>query len=416
MPKLYLRLLTNATPVEDEDSYNITVEWLLRDNDGTVRGHGETDYRGLADVADPNVEWLGDPQNTIVFVPSQFVLRIACEVPGRSTAQIRRALPFAAEEYVATDIESMHIAHDAIRAGQPVDCNIVSHQQMQNWIGCLNAVGVSPGFFIADAEVLPRGEGQASLLFTDSTVLIADAAQAAVIDRNNLPFALAGLQVDSLTAINGVPTDLELSNTPEAVAIETVEFGTAGLLEYLADRFDAATFINLLQGAYQPVRRASQHAGKWRAVLGLAATWLLVSFLAMIVEGYWAGHEADRLQTESFSFFKSMFPRESQPVSSDQLRRRISAKLGTKAGGEASGSAFVGLTAHLANVLKMDNRVAHLGYADTRDELTAEVMMNDYDQLEVLKTDLAAAGVAIEVTNADQDGERVRARVRVKYQ
>ena len=130
MPRPYLRVLSEAIPapmseadglaeaapgVAVETAFEIAVEWLIKEDDGSVRATGVTDYRGLADITDPNVEWLRDPQNTVVFLPSHFVLMVECEVPGRSAAQIRRALPFAAEEYVAADIEQMHIAHGQIR-------------------------------------------------------------------------------------------------------------------------------------------------------------------------------------------------------------------------------------------------------------------------------------------------------------
>ena len=135
----------------------------------------------------------------------------------------------------------------------------------------------------------------------------------------------------------------------------------------------------------------------------------------MVVEGFWASSEADRLETASFDFYETTFPRESQPVGIDQLRRRMAAKLGEQvSGGEAS--AFVGLTAHLANALTTDNLMVQLGFNDRRQELTAEVMMQNYDQLEVLKTELASAGVGVEVASAENEGELVRSRIRVKYQ
>ena len=132
MPRLFLRVLSEATPLPEGEGYDLGVEWLIKENDGSVRGTGVTDYRGLSDIADPNVDWLTNPENTVVYLPSQFVLMVTCEVPGRSAAQIRRALPFAAEEYVASDIELMHIAHRAIKPGTPVLCNIVAHEVMRN--------------------------------------------------------------------------------------------------------------------------------------------------------------------------------------------------------------------------------------------------------------------------------------------
>ncbi len=96
MPTLFLRVLS---PVERlEEGFAIGCEWLIVEDDGDERAQGVTDYRGLADLADPNVDWLRTPTNIVVLVPSEHVLGVSCTVPGRSIGQIRRALPYVVEE------------------------------------------------------------------------------------------------------------------------------------------------------------------------------------------------------------------------------------------------------------------------------------------------------------------------------
>ena len=414
MPRLFLRVLSEAQVLPDGEGYDLGVEWLIKENDGSVRGAGVTDYRGLADIADPNVDWLGNPDNTVVYLPSQFVLMMSCEVPGRSIAQIRRALPFAAEEFVATDIEQMHIAHGDIKPGQPVLCNIVSHEVMENWLTCFKSLGVNPGFFIADSAVLPAGDNIASVLFEGDTALVASADQAAVVDKGNLVFALNTLPVDQLVTINGELSDLEKSQLDKAPDIQHVSVSEYGVIDYLADQFAAASFINLLQDRYKAIRPKSEHASRWQGVGALATLWLVIAFVGLVAQGWWSSAAADRLEAESFAFYKSAFPRESQPNTVDQLRRRMRAKLGQKdEGGE--GSAFVGLTAQFANVIDSNSRVASLSYTDQRKELTVEVMLDSYADLDVIKDKLAGAGVAVEVVSAEQVDAGARSRLRVRY-
>lgn len=415
MPKLFLRVLSDATLLEDGEGYDIRVAWMVTENDGEVRGLGVTDQRGLADVADPNVDWLKDPDNTVVFVPSHFILKVACEVPGRSTMQIRRALPFAVEEYVATDIESMHIAHAGIRAGTPVQCNIIAREQIENWLACFASAGVKVGHMIAESELLPTDERCACLLFEEGQVLVAHQDQAAVIDRDTLGFALGGLDIDRVVALGDTPTDLELSHSESKLTVDAVTFDESGLLGYLADRFRLMLpHINLLQGEYQAERVKSAHSARWQAVGALAAVWVLVAFVGMIVQGWWAESEAERLEAESFAFYQSLFPRESQPVSVDQLRRRMASKLGqTAVGGERS--AFIGLMGEMAQVLSAADSVTSVSYAEQRRELNMEVMLSNYDQIDSLKERLAANGVIMDTTNAEQEGTKVRSRIRVRY-
>ena len=418
MPKLYLRVLSDAEPLADGEGYDISVQWLLTENDGSVRGFGTTDQRGLADVADPHVEWLNDPQNTVVFVPAHFVLRVACEVPGRSPAQIRRALPFAVEEYVATDIETIHIAHGPIKARVPIQCNLIAREQIQNWLKCFQDIGVNAGTFVADSEVLTRDMDVASLLFENDTVLIAHGDEAAVIDRANLGFTLGNLDILKIIAANGRPTDLEVGQLQNAVEIEHHGAGEAGLIEYLVECYEThPPYINMLQGEFKAVRPRNAKVDRWRGVAALAAIWLVVAFLGMVVHAFWAESEADRLEAASFAFYEEVFPRESQPVGVDQLRRRMAAKLGQSAddGGDGQ-SAFVGLTAHLANSLTDRQRVTSISYAEQRGELSVEVMFRNYDEIDQLESKLSSIGIAVDRSTSEQESQGVRSRFRMRYQ
>ncbi len=425
MPRLFLKVLSEAKPlpaeegVALEDRFEVAVEWLIKEDDGAVRANGLTDYRGLMDLADPNVEWLADPDNTVVVLPSQFVLMIQCDVPGRSAAQIRRALPFAAEEYVASDIELMHIAHGPIKPAQAVLCNIVAHEVMENWLACFNSVGVTPGYFIADSQLLTDDDNTVGVLFDGSVALVASANQAATVDRDNLTLALSsllnGLDHPRLLAINGELTDLERGQLDVECIIEQVQTSEYGTLDYLADRFAELTPINLLQDRYTPVRPNNPKLKRWNSIAALAAGWAVIAFVGLVVQGFWASSEADRLEQASFDKYKAMFPTESQPVTLQQLRRTLSAKLGVKS--DATDAAkFVDLTAHFANAVKPTNQVVSINYADQREEVTVEVMLDSYDDLEVIKSKLAAADVAVDVANAEEEGDKVRSRLRVRYQ
>ncbi|XOV81755.1 MAG: type II secretion system protein GspL [bacterium] len=425
MPRLFLRVLSQAVPLSNDgdidsesallEGYDLGVEWLIKENDGSVRGTGVTDYRGLADIADPNIDWLKDPENTVVMLPSQFVLMVTCDVPGRSTAQIRRALPFAVEEYVATDIELMHIAHAGIKAGQPVRCNIVAHDTMVNWLACFKSLGVNPGYFVADSQVLPSDSNSASVLFEGTTALVAAQDQAAVVDVDNLVFALNSLDVSEIAVINGEINPVDAGLLENNPTIVNVDMSPHGVLDYLADQFGQRSFINLLQGKYTPVRPKSPHAGKWQGVGALAAVWLVVAFVGMVAQGLWASAQADRLQEESFAFYKQAFPRESQPNTVDQLRRRMRAKLGQSSSAEDA-NAFIGLTAQFANVMSSNGRVDSLSYTQQREELTVEVLLDSFDDLEALKRKLGQAGIAMDVVSSEQEEAGARSRLRMRYE
>ena len=140
----------------------------------------------------------------------------------------------------------------------------------------------------------------------------------------------------------------------------------------------------------------------------------MLAFVGLIVQGWWASSEADRLQADSFALYKTLFPRESQPVSIDQLRRRMSAKLGQRAS-NGDASAFVGLTAHFANAVGADSRVQSLNYSGQREELTVEVMLASFQASDSLKAKLESEGIEAESTSLEREGDRVRSRLRLRF-
>ena len=422
MPHLFLRVLTEATPLtesseEGDAQWQLSAEWLIRESSGEIRAQGNSGYQDLTEILDPNAGWLANPDNVVVILPSQFVLTIRCEVPGRNAAQIRRALPFAAEEFVAADIELMHIAHGSIKAGHPVVCNVVAHEAMQNWLACLQSIGLSPGYLVTDTQLLASGEDVVSLLYENGVVLVAAQGQAATVDADNLAFALSGLGAQQIYCINGELSDLQAGQLDPVPQMHHVALEQGGVFEYLVDEFvqrrhDVNPFINLLQKPYEPARSSNPAVQRWRGVLALAAIWVLVGFVGLVVQGWWAGSEADRLQAESFALYRTAFAQESQPISLEQLRRRMTAKLGGQKGAAAP-SDFVSLLAHLANTIDAKNDLNSLNYQ--RDELSVEVMLSSYDDLDPIKSKLGAVGVAVDVTSAEQDGQKIRSRLRLRF-
>lgn len=416
MPRLFLRVLSEATILSDDEGYELGVEWLIKESDGSVRASGVTDYRGLADVADPNVEWLGNPENTIVLIPSQMVLTVSCEVPGRSAGQIKRALPFAVEEFVATDIERMHIAPGPIKPGLPILCSIVERTSLASWLNCFSSLGIAPSYFVADAQLLAIESGTASVLFDGDGALVASSDQAAMVDRGTLVFALNSVAPDKIVTVNGVLTDLEVDQLDSPAELETVDLIEYGVLDYFADRFAPAACINILQGPFKPQQQTSARASKWMGVASLAAGWVTIAFLGMVVEALWSSSEADRLEQDSLALYTQFSPREAQPSGIDALRRSVASKLGKQAipGQTNEASGFVQLTSHFANVLDLQSQVTSLRYQARNDEITVEVMLKDYEELEVIRSKLADQGVSVEVANAEEEGGKVRSRLRVK--
>ncbi len=407
MPKLFLRLLTPA--VATDDGYRISSEWMIQESDGRVRGHGVTDFRGLSELIDPGTDWLQVPGNVIVTLPAEHVLSMACQVPGRSVGQIRRALPFMVEEFITTDIDAMHLASAEIRRGAPVQVNVIDRTLLEDWLSCLAALDIHPDYLFSEAAVLPVADRQVSVMLDGDRVLLRTPDQAAAVDRDNLSLALGALDVDRLVVVYGNLTDLELGELAQDVEVEHAPAPRGGsVLEYVAEHWKSAAPINLLQGQFKPRQPMHPLWQRWRSVAALAAIWVGVALTAMTAQALYAGYRADALEAASVELYRDIFPAEQRVINA---QRQLQAKLGERSDGPATG--FIAYLGHLAQAMTPATRLQSVNYTAERGELAVDLLIDGFEALDRLKGTLTEQGVGVEITSAEQTGTGVRARVRL---
>jgi general secretion pathway protein L len=411
MPTLFIRVLSPAT--RDDEGFHLGSEWLIAEDDGSVRAKGVTDLRGLGELIDPQVDWLQNPAHIVVIVPGEHVLGVSCEVPGRSVGQIRRALPFVVEEFVATDIEGMHLAAGPVRRGETVRCNLIDHKLLDDWLACLGELNLTPGTMVSEAELLPAEPGQVSVLFEGNTALVKTTDQAATVDRSNLVLALGSVAAEEVLLINGVLNDLEMNQLDGDISVRSAnadgELGDT-TLGYLAGRWrEQPGTINLLQAAYAPARQTNSGVTRWYGVAALVGAWTIIGAIAMVGEGFWASFQADRLETTAEDLFRNIFPADRRITN---IRRQMQAKLGGRVSGPG-GPGFSDYLGQLSAALDKNVVVTSLNYTDARGELAADLLLRDYAAVDQLKANLEERGVAVAITSAEQQDTGVRARIRL---
>ena len=414
MARLFLRL--TAPAYETDDGLDGPCQWLLKHDAGDVLAQGSDRLTDLGKAR----PWGDGAPEVIALAPVERVLCLARTVPGRTVSQIARALPFAVEEFVTQDIETMHLAHGPITRGQPVSCVLADRGLVADWLGAIGAIGLTPVVMTPDAGLLPDHR-EVTVLFEGDDALLRTSEHVTRVDHRALPDTLAAVAPAATDDASGdtTPWVEVIGATPaQADALHSVFPGEVdaqpldgSVLQFLASHFAAPRTINMLQGAFAPPRRRGGAAGRWRAVAALAALWLLVFTGVRFGEGLWADHRADALQTDANALFRELYPEARPPRSAyAEMRRRVGQRDQPSA---ADFELLLGALALAIDAALEGVELQSLSYSAGRGELTTELSLREYADLDRLRLQLEEQGVVVHIGSAEEQDDIVRARLRV---
>jgi general secretion pathway protein L len=416
--RLFIRITASSGGAGSHEL--VSLAWLLLDRSGELVSQGSGDLNMLERLVD--LKTLQDPSDVVLLVPTEHCLSIRCTVPGRTAGQMRRALPYVVEEFVAGDIDAMHIASGPIRRGEPVDVVLIERAVLQSWLEGLAKHGLIAGYATADAALLASMQGQATLLFDDDRVLVRSVDQVAAIESDALKLVLESLAATAdasgirFVAVNGRVPELMRAEVSQATehAVEWIDTESdVTVLAHLAAAFPGKPpAINLLQGTLSPPKQPSGAWSRWRGVAALIGIWLVVLVASEAVRGAWASHRAALLTEQIESRFKTYFPNERRIPGKDAYSQ-MSSRIGARGTSE---STFLLLLGHLANGLAANPgaQLRSINFNDGRAELGAEVAVAGFEALETLKAAWTKEGVSVDVSSAEQQDQQVHARIRLK--
>ena len=424
MARLYLRFTSLPEPSAGEregepqagKESSAQVAWLVLDDEGAVDSEGLAAVDEL-DGVEAVAKWRDDPSQVVVFLPVAETLALSCNVPGRNAEQMRRAAPYAIEEFIAEDIETMHVACATVARNEPVRCLVTPRATIEAYLACLSSAGIAAGYVTADAVALPAQANTATLLHEgQGTVLLRTFDQAACVDEPNVVATLEGIHDGleneddlKLQIVNAAASTREwpelalLSGAIEQVPLE------GSLLSHLASAFDEGEAINLLQGEFAVKRRSGGAWERWRSVAAAVGAWLLVALILVAVESFWADRQADAARQSAEQLYKDIYDVQRVP-GNPALRMR--SRLGQA---PVATTGFHTLTAHLGLSLQdiaggFD--LERLTYNE-RNGLGAEVVVSGYEAVEALQQALAGRGYSLDVVSAEQREQRVWANLRI---
>jgi general secretion pathway protein L len=241
-----------------------------------------------------------------VVVPSSDVLVTQVELPVKSGVRVQQVVPYALEEQLAADIETLHFAVGAREESSGrTTVAVVTRALMQQWLDALQAVGLSPDVLCTEAALLPDNPGHVVVMLESDTLWVHRSGQPPLtLPAADLAAVLSAALGAEMSADNLIlyvsPEDWQRRSAEvEALRAQCsslkVQLLNFGPLPLLAAQLPSGAYLNLLSGDYAPKRTFGAGWQRWRLAAGLAAALFAVHVSGLALQLHQQRHAEQAL-------------------------------------------------------------------------------------------------------------------------
>ncbi len=424
-----------------EEHYNMAQQMIIRfqkENPSMVQCW-TSDL--TASDAVPNVMSLKEAAalngEAVVLVPAEEVLLTEANVPKASRTRLRQVIPYALEEHLVDDVDTLHFALAEAVAEPPLPVAVVSDEKMAYWKAQLREAGIYASVIMPESIALPidvdtwnlvieekqawlqTGRYQGFSVEPDNIVLGVQlaigkavvAAAGSVAGKANEETAATALGMPkTLRVFSSAPlpdalaTQLTALLVPQGIAL-TQQTSPHWLAEVATATMPPA--INLLQGEYTVKRKRAKGLRTWYRVGYLLGAWVILKFVLMGVELVYWQQKDKALQAELDTTYETIFPAMVRTVNAKVMVEREWERLLAGAGqGE-----FLGLLGMMAQGLMKSAGIEIRSISFRGDQLTLLVEALGFTQLENFTENLKEVGLTVRQDSATSRGDRVDGRL-----
>lgn len=390
---LYIRLSDSAVD---------SVQWLIwSPEQNEIIASGElASAQDLVNIADK-----AQQRKVVVLVSSSAVALKHLHMPAKSDRAMRAATPYALEDDLADDVDSLFFAYGKKPTNAPDTHNcfvaIVRHQQLENWLAWLGDAGIHTKVMIPDVLALPEHDQQwTALTLGEQAILRYGPWSGAVVESSWLPFLLGRLDNDleqTQTINNYSPMQFD------EMKHLTLEHQSEELPMALLAQGAMTQSFNLLQGKYRVKEKSSPLVKGWLVAASVAIFALLLNLTVKGIELFQLNNKVAALDSEIIQVYKKAFP-ETQRVRIGTIRSQLNGKLRSLSGGEQSVS-FLAMLQKLEPSFATVTQIKPISirFDGARQTIRLQASANSYQSFDRFKLSLEQA--SFEVTPGAQNNQ-----------
>ncbi|MEP1214850.1 MAG: type II secretion system protein GspL [Marinobacter sp.] len=405
--------------------------WVLLDASGDAQARGTADAKEDIEqtLAQNNLE------NVLMvgLLPGEEALFCVADIPAKQTRFIYQALPYAVEEQIAQDIESVHLALGN-RTENGFRVAAIDRRRMADWVAMFSSwERLKLEALYPDAGLLPVTEGGWSICLDGETaMLLSDRGEWLSVQARNLAmFAQTLALPPSEEVIAEVPvTVYGIEQEFEHQQADLAELKSSGRLTVREKRLELMPLellahahhhhlcqpINLCQGEYAIRSRKSSALTAWKPLIAVASVWFVIQIGVEVGMGFYHQQKADQLQEQAMAIYRDAFPTDAR-TDARNVRRVVEGQLRQmQANGPATG--FITLmkyTGEQYSKIPDSGSVVFnsVNYSRNRGELAVDVRADSYNKLSALRNGLTNQGLNAEIGSVVNESDGARGRLTV---
>jgi general secretion pathway protein L len=353
-----------------------------------------------------------------VWTPAAETVLTQVTLPTRSRRKIMQALPYALEDRLVGDPETLHFAWRP-EADGGLSVAVTARARVDTWLERLEQAGIRPLALCPATLLVPWALDSWSLAFVGGDVLVRSGAVAGFVcpaAQERVPALLVAAAQEARAQPNP-PEALVIFHAPPGLKPEawSEALGLPVRVEpgSLWDKqTDSAAPLNLMQGQFEPATQVNANLRPYLPALILLGLWL-ASSLAFDVSDWWRlKRQRAALTAEMTSILKASFPETKTVLDpAAQMQKSVDLLLARRGKGERE---MLGLLAKVPGALRGTPRMRLRGLRYTDQSLTLELTWPATATPDAFKAALESAGLRTEVLALTPRANEVDGRLRLQ--
>ena len=425
--RLYVRSVSGFAAVEQQSNER-RYSWALLDSAGHCQAGGEADSQD--DIEQTLAQNATEHSLLIGLIPGDEAAFCLANIPAKQQRFIAQALPYAVEEQLAQDIETLHLALGN-GGNQGYRVAAIDRERMNNWFSVFSGWrDLTLSGIYADASLLsPEADGWSACVDGEVTMLLGPAGEWLSVQTTNLSMFLQTLAVPgggeaialTLYVKGHVGDELVLlianSVAQDKIKITTEHFECLPVeLLALSHQRQSAGAINLCQDNFAAGPAKKSASAPWRSLILVAAAWLVLQLCLETGFGWYYQHQADNLDAQAMSVYRQAFPDDLR-THPGNVRRVVEGQLRQNAdsGPSLNFITLMKFTGEQYAAVSSGNgiRFNSLNYNQARGELVVDLRADSYDLMSRLRNGLAAQGLDAQIGSVVNEAGEIRGRLTV---